>query len=164
MYATAVILWRTAPTLVLAFAVQIAAAAFFVADAFAELFGSRNFSLGVADAPIAFALCIGIFFVARDLRDAARRSHAQKSALDIASGQLALVIDRHFDAWHLTPSERHVAKLSLAGFEVGEIASMRNAASGTVRAQLTRIYAKSGVGNQAQLASVFVQKLLSLGA
>ena len=84
--------------------------------------------------------------------------------MDIASGQLALVIDRHFDAWHLTPSERHVAKLSLAGFEVGEIACMRNAASGTVRAQLTRIYAKSGVGNQAQLASVFVQKLLSLGA
>jgi hypothetical protein len=37
---------------------------------------------------------------------------------------------------------------------------MRGAAQGTVRAQLTKIYAKAGVSGRAQFAAYFVEDLL----
>lgn len=40
---------------------------------------------------------------------------------------------------------------------------MRDAAPGTVRAQMARIYAKSGVSGRAQFAAWFVEDLLSAG-
>jgi hypothetical protein len=43
---------------------------------------------------------------------------------------------------------------------VAEIAELRGAAQGTVRAQLTRIYAKAGVSGRAQFAAFFVEDLL----
>ena len=50
--------------------------------------------------------------------------------------------------------------LALKGFDVAEIAAIRNAASGTVRAQLTRVYAKAEVSSRAQLLSLFIEDLL----
>jgi DNA-binding CsgD family transcriptional regulator len=70
------------------------------------------------------------------------------------------VIDRQFTAWALTPAERDVAFLALKGLDVAEIAGLRGAAQGTVRAQLTKIYAKAGVSGRAQFAAYFVEDLL----
>jgi DNA-binding CsgD family transcriptional regulator len=53
--------------------------------------------------------------------------------------------------------------LALKGLDVAEIAEMRGAAAGTVRAQLTRIYAKAGVSGRAQFAAWFVEDLLGEG-
>jgi DNA-binding NarL/FixJ family response regulator len=46
---------------------------------------------------------------------------------------------------------------------VAEIAGMRGAAQGTVRAQLTKIYSKAGVSGRAQFAAFFVEDLLGEG-
>ena len=73
------------------------------------------------------------------------------------------MIETQFDDWRLTPAERDVGMLALKGLDVAEIASLRSAAQGTVRAQLTRIYAKAGVSGRAQFASWFVEDLLHEG-
>jgi DNA-binding CsgD family transcriptional regulator len=70
------------------------------------------------------------------------------------------VIEGYFDNWGLTPAEAEVAMLAMKGFDGAEIAEMRGAAKGTVRAQLTRVYAKAGVSNRAQLVSLLVEDLL----
>jgi DNA-binding CsgD family transcriptional regulator len=96
----------------------------------------------------------------RELRRMLRRAEAQERALALASGAFAEVVERQFDAWRLTASERDVAWLSLKGLDLVEIAQVRGSANGTIRAQLARIYGKSGVTSRAQLASLFVDELM----
>jgi DNA-binding CsgD family transcriptional regulator len=73
------------------------------------------------------------------------------------------VIQAQFDQWGLSKAERDVAYLALKGLDVAEIATVRHAAAGTVRAQLSGIYGKSGVNGRAQFAAFFVEDLLSGG-
>ena len=78
----------------------------------------------------------------------------------IASGALADLIEDRFDRWMLTAAEADVALFTLKGFGVAEIAELRNSAAGTVRAQLTRVYAKAGVDSRGALVSLFFDELL----
>ena len=108
-------------------------------------------------------LVLGILFGVWALRRTIELLRAQDAALDVARGALSQVIESQFQAWALTPAERDVAFLALKGLDVAEIAEMRGAAQGTVRAQLTRIYAKAGVSGRAQFAAFFVEDLLGEG-
>jgi len=70
-----------------------------------------------------------------------------------------------FAEWKLTPAEADVAMFALKGCDAAAIAEMRGAATGTVRAQLARVYAKAGVSSRADLVSLFFDDLLDgLGA
>jgi DNA-binding CsgD family transcriptional regulator len=51
--------------------------------------------------------------------------------------------------------------LALKGFDVAEMSSIRGTAEGTVRAQLTRIYAKAGATSRPQFVSLFIDDLLA---
>ena len=53
-----------------------------------------------------------------------------------------------------------MALFALKGCDVAEIARLRGAAAGTIRSQLSQIYAKAGVSSQAMLVSVFIDDLL----
>ena len=53
-----------------------------------------------------------------------------------------------------------MALFALKGCDVAEIAELRGAATGTVRSQLSQIYAKAGVTSQAMLVSLFIEDLL----
>jgi DNA-binding CsgD family transcriptional regulator len=70
-------------------------------------------------------------------------------------------MEQQFDLWKLTNAEKVIAVLSLQGHELEKIAAIRGAAVGTVRAQLAKIYGKSGVSNRAQLSAVFVERLIA---
>ncbi|MGH1560346.1 hypothetical protein ACRAWD_27265 [Caulobacter segnis] len=48
----------------------------------------------------------------------------------------------------------------MKGVEVAEIARLRGSAAGTVRAQLARVYEKSGVGSRSGLACLFLEDLM----
>jgi len=50
---------------------------------------------------------------------------------------------------------------ALKGCTVAEIADMRAAAQGTVRAQLSQVYAKAGVSSQPMLMSLFLEDLMT---
>jgi len=143
--------------------VQTLAAVFFVGDVIGDLIedpGSIHF---MSEALVTAVLVLGVIFGAVALRRTLEQMRAQETALQAASGALAQVIDRQFADWGLTPAERDVGFLALKGLDVAEIASLREAAQGTVRAQLTRIYAKAGVSGRAQFAAFFVEDLLGQG-
>lgn len=135
--------------LVLVLALQGLAMAFFLFDAADELSHDPSGLHPLTEGLTAVALGAGILLVGRALLRSLHHARQHKSALAIASGEFRRVIEAEFDLWHLTPAERAVALLSLRG-----------SALGTVRAQLAKIYAKSGTANRAQLSAVFVERLM----
>lgn len=149
--------------LALVVATQLMATAFFVLDTIEEAgrlgLGLHNWVEGL----VTLALIGGMALGATELRRVLRWQTRQDTALAKASGEMHSVIQRQFDQWGLSKAERDVAYLALKGLDVAEIAAARNAASGTVRAQLSGIYGKSGVSGRAQFAAFFVEDLLSGG-
>ena len=139
---------------------QSVAAMFFVVDASADLrVQAVDWHLAV-ETVIAAALLVGVVLNALELRDLLRRQRRANAVISVASGALAELIEMRFRDWSLTPAEADVALFALKGFSVEDIASLRNAAPGTIRAQLTRIYAKAGVSNRPALLSLFMDDLL----
>ncbi len=143
--------------------VQTLGTVFFVGDVIGDLRKDPTSVHFLFEAFVTMALVLGILFGAFALRQTVELLRAQEQALDVARGALSEVIDRQFRSWGLTPAERDVAFLALKGLDVAEIAELRGAAQGTVRAQLTRIYAKAGVSGRAQFAAYFVEDLLGQG-
>lgn len=140
--------------------VQAIAAVFFVADALGDL-GEDGVTLHIAiEGLIAFALLAGVILGASHTRLLLAEAHRRETALAIARGALAEHLSARFGEWELTPAESEVALFALKGCDASEIAKMRNAAQGTVRAQLSSIYAKAGVSSQAALVSLFFDELL----
>ena len=152
--------WGPTATIAAAVVVEVLAAAFFVGDSLQELATDVNKAHSLTELPVALALCIGTWFTIRELRRLLQTALERDRALALASGAFVQVVEKQFDLWHLTPAEKDVAWLSLKGVDVAEIAALRHAANGTVRAQLARIYGKSGVTSRAQFASIFVDELL----
>lgn len=140
--------------------VQAVAAIFFVADALGDL-GEAGMTghIGV-ESLIAFALLAGVFLGAWHMRVLLAEARRREQALAVASGALADHIAERFRDWGLTAAEADVALFALKGCDGAEIARLRGAASGTVRAQLSQVYAKAGVTSQAALVSLFIEDLL----
>lgn len=141
--------------------VQAAAAAFFIIDVVADV---ASYSAGwdtYLEALIAPGLCAGVAFGVFELRRAHGLLASHETALASASGALSDVIAAQFTAWGLTPAEKDVAMFALKGFDLAEIARLRGAAQGTVRAQMAAVYAKSGTSGRAQFAAFFVEDLLA---
>lgn len=143
--------------------IQTLAAVFFVGDVIGDLKADPISGHFIFEAIVTAALVLGILFGAHALRRTIELLRAQDQALQVARGALSDVIDQQFQAWALTPAERDVGLLALKGLDVAEIADLRGAAQGTVRAQLTRIYSKADVSGRAQFAAFFVEDLLGEG-
>ncbi|MFM2356123.1 MAG: hypothetical protein RLZZ528_1859 [Pseudomonadota bacterium] len=155
---------RRLPAALAAFlAVQSVAAFFFMGDVVSDLIDDPTEVHGIFEALVTLALILGVVFGARALRATMEHMRAQDATIAAASGALAEVIAAQFEAWGLTPAERDVGMLALKGLDVAEIATLRGAAQGTVRAQLARIYAKAGVPGRPQFAAFFVEDLLGEG-
>ncbi|MCX7286454.1 MAG: helix-turn-helix transcriptional regulator [Rhodobacterales bacterium] len=140
--------------------VQTLGTVFFVGDVIGDLLEDPVSVHFIFEAFVTAALVLGIVFGAYSLRRTIELLRTQEEALEVARGALGQVIDRQFLAWALTPAERDVAFLALKGLDVADIAKLRGAAQGTVRAQLTRIYSKADVSGRAQFAAFFVEDLL----
>ena len=152
-------------TLVLIVAVQAVAAGFFLIDGINDILGQAEvtFSFEIfMDCLVSFALLAGIAIGARYVKTTTDALHRKDVSLQIARGALAQHMARRFDEWGLTPGEAEIALFAMKGCNVGEIAALRNSASGTVRSQLSQIYAKAGVSSQSMLVSSFIEDLLEL--
>lgn len=141
-------------------ALQSVAAVFFIADAIADLAAEGFTPHLVIEATIAAALVAGVAAGALQARAMLAEARRKEAALAIAAGALSEVVAARFRDWKLTPAEADVAAFALKGFDVAEIAAFRNAATGTVRAQLARVYEKAGVNSRSGLASLFLEDLL----
>lgn len=145
---------------------QAIATVFFLADATADIATGNSAGISLhqgMELLVAFSLVAGVltgtWYMKRLLADARRH----EEALAVAKGALAELIQDRFATWKLTAAEREVALFALKGCDVAEIARLRQSAAGTVRAQLSRVYAKAGVTGQAMLMSLFVEELLDIG-
>lgn len=143
--------------------VQAVAAVFFLADAAVDV-SSGEWGLHIiTEVVIAFALLAGVGLGAWQTKRMIEQARRDAETLLAAQGAVAELMQVRFRQWRLTDAEAEVALFALKGCEVGEIARFRNVAEGTVRAQLTSIYSKSGVSSRHGLLSLFFEDLLEEG-
>ena len=142
---------------------QIVAAVFFAMDAIEDKFVAAKHGLSLDTAIelfIALALLGGIILSSRYVVHLTRELHWKEQSLARAKGALMDHMALRFQEWGLTPGEGDVALFALKGCDVAKIAELRGAATGTLRSQLSQIYAKAGVTSQAMLVSLFIEDLL----
>jgi len=141
-------------------ALQALAALFFivdfVGDTASDRFGTHLLVEGIAAGALLAAVVMGALQV-RSLLLAARQDEI---AVAMARGAATDLIQLRFAQWKLTSAEADVALFALKGCDAQDIAELRGAAAGTVRAQLTRVYAKAGVGSQSSLVALFLEELI----
>ena len=88
----------------------------------------------------------------------AERDAWQRSARAALQG-LGEAIDRQFEDWGLTPTEREVALSLLKGRALKEIAHDTGRSERTVRQHAVSVYGKSGLAGRAELAGFFLDQL-----
>jgi DNA-binding NarL/FixJ family response regulator len=141
---------------------QTLAAVFFVADAFGDI-GSDGLVVHLyIEGSAAVALLAGVLVGAWQVRSLISAAHRDETAVATARGALAGLVRQRFADWKLTASEADVALFALKGCDIAQIAHLREAAQGTVRAQLAKVYAKSGAHSQAGLIALFIDELIDL--
>ncbi|MBX3429511.1 MAG: hypothetical protein KF779_08025 [Hyphomonadaceae bacterium] len=142
-------------------ALQIAAAAYFVVDGFEDELLAKGLSLDLTmECVIALALLAGVIAASRNIIRLTRELHRKEQSLIRARGAFADHIAARFQQWGLSKGEGEVALFALKGCDIAEIAQLRGAAAGTIRSQLSQIYAKAGVSSQAMLVSLFIDDLI----
>lgn len=149
----------------LIFVVQALCAFFFVSDILFSVLGiyvrpiaweiREYLELGAA-LGLVLGMVLGGIALYRSRRD--HQSALEK--LRRASGAFMELLEERFVEWGLTASERDVALFAIKGMSTGEIATLRNTAEGTVKAQTNAIYRKAGVSGRPQLLSLFIEDLM----
>ncbi len=76
-----------------------------------------------------------------------------------ASSAFDELLNAYFDDWAFTSAERDVARLLIKGCSTAEMAEIRNAKEGTIKAQTSSIYKKSGYAGKAQFLSALLEDL-----
>lgn len=145
--------------------VQAGCAGFFLFDVVADLRGlilltNDNIHHGIELVAV-MALMLGIGVTALELRRIRTRQQRVEAQLRVASGAFHDLLEEHFDAWALTPSERDVAMLALKGLTIADAARIRQTKAGTIKAQCNAIYSKAGVTGRQQLLSLFIEELMN---
>ncbi len=118
------------------------------------------------------ALCLtGILFFLNLIR---KQKTLLKSSLDQAREDLnywkkrssnfinglGVEIEKQFESWNLSKSEKEIALLLIKGFSSREIAEVRKTSEKTVRVQTSSIYKKANLANRNELAAFFLEDLL----
>jgi DNA-binding CsgD family transcriptional regulator len=143
-------------------AAQALCAALLLVDIFTELPEFRGDSThGALDFAVLATLLLGSGLIANEARILLVQNRLMQGRLRLASGGFLALLDDTFRTWALTPAESNVALLTIKGFSTAEIAGIREAQEGTVRAQCTSIYRKAGVSGRTQLLSHFIDDLMA---
>ena len=144
-------------------AVQAIAAVYFIIDGLEDALAQagKGYSASLfGECLVAVALLMAVVAGARQVSKAQAEAKRRDEALLAAQGAMADLVALRFSEWSLSASEADVARFALKGCSVGEIATMRTAAEGTVRSQLSSVYAKAGVTSQPTLMALFMDELL----
>ena len=105
------------------------------------------------------ALIMGIGLTAFEIQRIRTRQRRIEAQLRVTSGAFLELLEEHFEAWGLTPSESDVALFAIKGLSIAEIADIRHTKEGTIKAQCNAIYSKAGVTGRQQLLSLFIEEL-----
>lgn len=141
---------------------QAVAAIYFLVDGIDDAVWATAGGLSpetVMEALVAAALLGGVVSSAVVLRRLLAEADRRDATLALLRGAFADRIARRFAEWKLSAAEAEVALFALKGCTIAEIADLRGAAGGTVRSQLSQVYAKAGVGSQSKLIALFIDDL-----
>ena len=144
-------------------ALQGIAALYFLGDGIDDIAAQMRSGIGVEpimECVIAVALLAGTILGARYTQRLLADARRSEQALGMARGAMAQLIELRFAEWNLTRSESEVALFAIKGSTIPDIARLRGSAEGTVRSQLSQVYAKAGVANQTMLLAVFLDDLI----
>lgn len=109
-------------------------------------------------------LWLGFVLSRRHMRGLRSAGTAQADQLQSLRGHFDDILVRQFAAWELSKAESDIALLSLRGLRISEIAKLRATKEGTIKAQLSAIFRKAGVGTRAELLGIFMDEFLDFGA
>ena len=146
---------------------QALCALFFLYDGLMDIFGpAEQRETRYSDRfeyVIAAVLGVSVVFTGYQLRTILIRQKRMEDQLMVASGAFAELLEKHFDDWALTPSERDVALLAIKGFSIADMAKLRDTQQGTIKTQCNAIYRKANVSGRPQLLSLFIEELMADG-
>ena len=151
---------RKATGITILVALQALAAAFFTADLAADIAAEGIGAHLLIEAMAAFALLAAVLLGALQVRGLIASARRDETAIAAAKGALAELVYLRFEEWAFTPAEADVALFAIKGCDIAEIAALRGSATGTIRAQLARVYAKAGVDTQTGLIALFLEELV----
>lgn len=151
---------RKATVMTIVVALQALAAVLFLADFAADVTAEGWTGHLLAEGAAAIALILAVGIGARQVQTLIDQARQDDLAVALSREAVADLIRRRFSEWRLTGAEADVALFAIKGADIAEIARLRGAALGTVRAQLTRVYAKSGVSSQSALIALFLDDLI----
>lgn len=109
-------------------------------------------------------LLVGFYLSGRELRGLNQSETQQRDSLAVLRGHFDDILVKRFEAWGLSKAESDVALLSLRGLKISEIAVMRKTKEGTIKAQLSSIFHKAGIGTRTELLGIFMDEFLDFGA
>lgn len=158
--------WHIIAGLVVILVIQIASAGFFLIKLLSEffLFEFRWMPWEVREILeilSSLGLLLGVVSSVGLLTIAYRRSNKIAGQLQAAAGQFYNHVELQFDAWKLTPTERHVAILVIKGFSNAEVAKLRGTTESTVKTQLSSIFRKSELNSRQQLVALVIEDLVA---
>lgn len=110
------------------------------------------------------ARCIALAIQAGSLATQGAERDAWRARAQTLLRGLGEALDRQFDTWALTPTEKDTALLLLKGFSHKEIANLKQRSERTGRQHAIAVYRKSGLSGRAELAAFFFEDMLLLAA
>lgn len=138
-------------------ALQIICGTAFLFDALGEWRIDRTHS--AIELTVVVALWAGAGGTLWGLRRLLDRNAAVEEQLEVTTGAFHAMLQRRFDDWNLTPSERDVALLAVKGLSVAGIAELRATRESTIRAQQAAIYRKAGVTGRSDLLAHLIEEI-----
>jgi DNA-binding CsgD family transcriptional regulator len=151
--------------LIFSFVVIAICEAFFLIDVYADLFRIDIDTTWIEHDKIelfaVLTLTFSLVIIGMQIFRLLRKHRQIEDTVEVASGELLSVIQRHFEQWKLSPSEAEVALLLIKGMSTQEIANIRETKAGTVKSQTSSVYQKAGVKGRNELVAYFVEDLLA---
>lgn len=134
-----------------------------------ELLGETRISTGMIlhllfETVATVALFVGFALTWRQILHLRRAAEGEAAKLHNLRGDFDTLLHQRFADWGLSRAETDIALLSLRGMKIAEIARMRDTREGTIRAQLSTIFRKSGMTSRTELLAYFMDEFLQHGA
>lgn len=151
--------------LIFSFIIIAICEAFFLIDVYADFFRIDIDTTWIGHDKIelfaVLTLTFSLIIIGMQIVRLLKKHREIEDTVEVASGELLGVIQRHFAKWKLSPSEAEVALLLIKGMSTQEIADIRNTKAGTVKSQTGSIYQKANVKGRNELVAYFVEDLLA---
>ena len=136
--------------------VLITASLFFIYDIAADLLnGSDSYFHILVEFAVFTGTSIALYLEIRRVMQLHSTVVVEKDKVARLSGDLFNAINRSFEQWNLTATEKEIALLLIRGLSMQEIGVLRGVKEKTIRQQATQIYAKSGYSNRDSYAGFF---------